>query len=201
MWEAGAARYSPPIDIERISSVKKKKLSYMINIILGLTVVILGVYAWSLPKEPETVYIEVPQDPIIETVYVEVEKETDYKPYYQSVAESITQDEIDLVAQITWLESGNQSLTGQKAVVEVIFNRVLHDRFPDTIYEVLSQDGQFSTWPNRSIAEPTEQVYEAIRQVLNESETVLDKDVLFFSRSGFRDRQTYEKIGGHVFCY
>lgn len=178
-----------------------KKLSYMMNIILGFAAAILGIYILSLPKEPEVMYIEVPQDPIIETVYVEVEKETDCKPYYQSIAESITQEEIDFVAQVTQLESGNQSLTGQKAVVEVIFNRVLDDQFPNTIYEVLSQDEQFSTWRNRSNAEPTEQVYEAIRQVLNESETVLDKDVLFFSTTGFKGRQTYEKIGGHVFCY
>lgn len=179
-----------------------KKLSYMMNIILGFgfAAALLGIYILSLPKEPEVIYIEVPQDPIVETVYVEVEKETDCTPYYRSIAESITQEEIDLVAQITWLESGNQSLTGQKAVVEVIFNRVLHDQFPNTIYEVLSQDGQFSTWQNRSIAEPTDQVYEAIRQVLNESETVLDKDVLFFSRNGFKQRETYEKIGDHVFC-
>ena len=177
-----------------------KKLSYAMNIILCLVAFCMGVMVLT-PKEPEVVYIEVPQDPIIETVYVEVEKETGCKPYYQSIADSITQEEIDLVAQIAWLESGNQSLTGQKAVVEVIFNRVLDERFPDTIYEVLSQGGQFSTWRNRYIAEPTQQIYDAIEQVLNESETVLDKDVLFFSTMGFKGRQTYEKIGGHVFCY
>lgn len=117
-----------------------KKLSYAMNIILCLVVFCMGATILA-PKEPEVMYIEVPQDPIIETIYVEIEKETDCKPYYQSIADSITQEEIDLVAQIAWLESGNQSLTGQKAVVEVIFNRVLDERFPDTIYEVLSQGG------------------------------------------------------------
>lgn len=190
----------PPVYIERYTMKKQTMIPYVACAILAVISILLwtelSVYA---NKEPEVVYIEVPQDPIIETVYVEVEKETDCKPYYKSIADTITDDEIELVAKITWLESGNQSLAGQKAVVEVIFNRVLHEQFPNSIYEVLSQGGQFSTWSNRSIAEPTEQVYEAIRQVLNESETILNKDVLYFSRNGGRTK--YEKIGDHVFCY
>lgn len=156
-------------------------------------------------KEPETVYIEVPQEPIIQTLYVEVEKgpETDCKPFYQAIIDVITDDDIENVAAITQLESGNQSLTGMKAVVEVIFNRVLDERFPDTIYGVLSQKDeyyQFSTWPYRSSANPTEKVYEAIRQVLNESEPILDSKVVYFSTSG-RNGTKYVTIGDHVFCY
>lgn len=166
------------------------------------TTLLSAIYISSIP-EPEPViqyeYIEIPQDPIIETVYVE--KEDGCTPYYQSIAETITQEEIDLVAKITWLEAGNQSMTGKRAVVEVIFNRVMASSFPDTIYDVIYQSGQFATAPNVANSKPTDEEYEAIRQVLNESEPILDGDVLFFSTMGFPNRTSYERIGGHTFCY
>lgn len=164
------------------------------------------IYISSIP-EPEPViqyeYIEIPQDPIIETVYVE--KEDGCTPYYQSIAETITQEEIDLVAKITWLEAGNQSMAGKRAVVEVIFNRVMANSFPNTIYDVIYQNNgtvwQFATAPNVENSKPTDEEYEAIRKVLNESEPILDGNVLFFSTMGFQNRTSYERIGGHTFCY
>lgn len=139
--------------------------------------------------------------PVVETVYIEIEKEDGCVPYYSDIANSITQDEIDLVAQITWLEAGNQSMTGKRAVVEVIFNRIVSDKFPNTVHDVIFQSGQFSTAKNISISKPTQEEYDAIDRVLNESEPILDTDVLFFSPNGFKNRTSYDRIGGHVFCY
>ena len=72
----------------------------------------------------------------------------------------LNESEKDLLARIVMLESGNQSDKGQQAVVEVIFNRIYSDEWPDTLYDVLSQKRQFSTWKNRNSkrAIPTEQV-------------------------------------------
>lgn len=44
---------------------------------------------------------------------------------------------------ITW-ESGNQPVSGQIAVGNVVLNRVASERFPDTIKDVIFQPGQFS---------------------------------------------------------
>ena len=54
-------------------------------------------------------------------------------------------DEIeqDMIARITMLEAGAEPDRGQQAVVEVILNRMYSDQFPDTVYEVLSQKGQW----------------------------------------------------------
>ena len=49
----------------------------------------------------------------------------------------------DLLAAIIYTEAGNQSQEGQVAVGSVVMNRVSSDSFPDTVSEVLNQEGQF----------------------------------------------------------
>ena len=99
------------------------------------------------------------------------------------------------------LESGNQSDKGQQAVVEVIFNRIYSDEWPDTLYDVLSQKRQFSTWKNRNSkrAIPTEQVKRNIELVLSGKTDILPMDTVYFSRGGENSR-VERIIGDHVFC-
>ena len=52
---------------------------------------------------------------------------------------TLTQEEIDLLAKIVWLESQGEPTEGQEAVVEVVFNRMASEKYPDTLYDVLSQ--------------------------------------------------------------
>lgn len=54
--------------------------------------------------------------------------------------------EMDYLERILALEAQGEPFEGQVAVVEVIFNRVLSDEYPDSVYKVLSQDGQFCSW-------------------------------------------------------
>ena len=41
----------------------------------------------------------------------------------------MTEEEIDLLAKILWVEARGESVEGQKAVVEVIFNRMVSEKF------------------------------------------------------------------------
>lgn len=52
---------------------------------------------------------------------------------------TLSPDETELLARIVWLESQGEPVKGQQAVVEVVFNRMRSDVYPDTLYEVLSQ--------------------------------------------------------------
>lgn len=115
----------------------------------------------------------------------------------------MTDEELDELAEILFLEAGNQSAEGQQAVVEVVFNRVLHSGFPDTVHDVLHQgEGtdvpQFSTISLLGTVTPTQAQYDAINEALY-GDTLTDPDVVFFSRSGENDR-VWRKIGDHVFC-
>lgn len=115
----------------------------------------------------------------------------------------MTPEEREELAAIVYLEAGNQSAEGQQAVVEVVFNRVLHSAFPDTVHDVL-HDGegtnipQFSTVYAIGSAEPTQAQYDAIDTALY-GDTILDADVVFFSRNGENDR-VWGRIGDHIFC-
>lgn len=115
---------------------------------------------------------------------------------------SLTDQEIDLLARIVWLEAGGEPVEGQEAVVEVIFNRMASDLYPDTLYDVLSQQNpvQFCSWRSRESAKPTEKEYQSIEQVLNGNTGILRNDTLYFSRKALTPRLD-QRIGGHSFCY
>ncbi len=143
------------------------------------------------------------ETPPIKIEYIEVPCQKEHKEtYYKAVSENITPEELELVAKIVYLEAGNQSLTGQRAVAEVIFNRVLSDKFPNTVSEVIFQKNpiQFSTAASLSKAAPTDEQYNAVETTLSTTDPILPPDVLFFSTYS-NWRTTYEQIGDHYFCY
>ena len=115
---------------------------------------------------------------------------------------TLSEDEIDLLARIVWLESCGEPQEGQEAVVEVIFNRMASELYPDTLYDVLSQQNpvQFCSWKNREIAEPTEKEYQSIYNVLEGKTNILRNDTLYFSTEPLTPNLD-KKIGGHSFCY
>lgn len=115
---------------------------------------------------------------------------------------TLTEEEIDLLARIVWLESCGEPVLGQEAVVEVVFNRMASDLYPDTLYDVLSQRNpvQFCSWKNRGTAEPTEKEYQSIYQVLNGNTSILRNDTMNFSTYPLTPNLDV-KIGGHSFCY
>ena len=115
----------------------------------------------------------------------------------------LTNEEIDLLAKILWLEARGETDNddlGQKAVVECILNRMIHWDFEGTLYEVLSRKNAFSTWRYRNTAEPTEVQYEVIEEVLSGETDILDLDVVYFSTEP-RNKYTARHIGNHFFNY
>lgn len=119
---------------------------------------------------------------------------------YEEIAACITDGEIETLARLLFLEAGNQSIEGQRAVIEVVFNRVLSNEFPNTIDEVVYAKNQFT--PARLIPSttPTEVQYDVIQTVLTDTETILDRGVVFFSQKQYND-YLYKQIGDHYFCY
>lgn len=111
-----------------------------------------------------------------------------------------TDEEIDLIAKIIWLESRGEDDIGEAAVFKVIINRLLSINFSDTIYEVLSDKNQFTTWKHINKAEPTEREYEIIEEVLNgEWDGLLSEEYVYFSRKPYNNKDVI-KIGNHYFC-
>lgn len=144
----------------------------------------------------QPVVVECPHEVIIEVPDVICSNEP--VAYYADIASAMTPEDWDLLEAVLHLEANNQSLTGQKAVVEVIFNRVRHPDFPDTIRDVLYQRGQFSTISRVGKAEPNATQHDAIVAVLNETVPMMPGDVVFFATKPVNGT-FYERIGGHYF--
>jgi spore germination cell wall hydrolase CwlJ-like protein len=130
---------------------------------------------------------------------VEVQKTEKKKESENKWNISLSHEEIDLLAKIVWIECRGESDKGQQAVIEVIFNRMIHESFNGTLYEVLSKKRQFSSWKSRNKAEPTDKEYKNIYIVLNGESEILDLDTVYFSTSP-RNKNITIHIGGHYFC-
>lgn len=115
---------------------------------------------------------------------------------------SLTDEEIDLLAKIVWLEANGEPVEGQEAVVEVVLNRMASDLYPDTLYDVLSQNNpvQFVSWKRRDKAHPTETEYQSIYNVLNGNTNLLRNDTMNFSTYPLTSNLDV-KICCHYFCY
>lgn len=134
-----------------------------------------------------------------------------YTEKYEALAEetkvnrwgiTLTSEEVDLLAKIVMLEAGGESVEGQEAVVEVIFNRMVDECFQGSLEEVLSKKGQFSTWTSRNKAEPTDEVYTSIDSVLRGYSDILPYETVYFraKRCGnYKSSKQQCTIGGHYF--
>lgn len=158
---------------------------FMVAVLSGIT------YVW---PEPEIIY-----ETVYKPVYIyQTEKCEHPEPAYKNI--TMTDDEYHLLAALVKEEAGGESFTGQRAVVEVVFNRILDPRFPDTVTEVIMQKNQFSVAHKLHKSNPTQEQYDAIDATLRCVEPVMTKDVLFFASITMK-RPLYETIGGHNFYY
>lgn len=112
---------------------------------------------------------------------------------------NLSEEEKNLLASILWVEARGEGIIGEQAVCEVVLNRVYSNLFPNTLYEVLSQSGQFSSWNLKGSAIPGDMEYTAIENVLNGTSESTTIDTLYFSTSPQNNNIT-TVIGNHYFC-
>ena len=72
-----------------------------------------------------------------------------------------------LLCKIAQAEAGNQSKETKKYIIKTVLNRVDSDLFPNTVEEVIYQDGQFSPVSNGTfdLNEPTQECWDALEEV------------------------------------
>ncbi len=70
----------------------------------------------------------------------------------QNEAVAATVDDVTLLAALIQCEAGNEPYEGQLAVGAVVMNRVKSGRYPNSIYEVIYQSGQFPPARSGSVA-------------------------------------------------
>lgn len=141
---------------------------------------------------------------------VETEEPVDETPVearYAAIAESISQKEKGLMAMVVYHESRGEPHDGQRAVAEVILNRTLSEKFPDTVEEVIYQKYnntyQFVCAPaltTAPIKEPDAlaNCFDVVNEVLAEEEYAVPAHYYFFS-TGSTKAADHIKIGHHTF--
>ena len=114
---------------------------------------------------------------------------------YGSLSEEYYYDDLELLACLVWAEAGNQDLKGKQLVADVVLNRMYDPRFPDTISDVIYQQGQFYREGDPRLTKAfynvTDECFEAVkREALGEER--IDPRVFFYC-AGFYSQ--YGEIG------
>lgn len=112
---------------------------------------------------------------------------------------SIPEEDIELIALVTMAEAEGECEQGKRLVIDTILNRVDHERFPDTIRDVVYQKNQFtSMWNGRvNRCEVRDDIYQL---VLEELHSRTDNDVIFFRTGRYSSYGTpMFKVEHHYF--
>lgn len=105
--------------------------------------------------------------------------------------------EMELLERVVEAEAGNQGLIGKRLVVAVIYNRVESEKFPNSIYEVLTSPGQFSTVWNGAV-DKMEVSEETRTAILLELSHRTDNEILYFNCGPCSGKYAYT-YKGHKF--
>lgn len=115
-------------------------------------------------------------------------------------AKEYSEDDLYVLSHVICGEAEGCGVDMKKSVGSVVLNRVDDDRFPNTISEVVFQEGQYScTWDGNYYREPSAETIQIARELL-ENGSAIDKSVVwqaeFVQGSGI-----YDQIGHMYFCY
>lgn len=117
-----------------------------------------------------------------------------------------SQRDLQCLAEALYFEARGEGAQGQRAVAEVILNRVDHPRFPKTVCGVVNQRGQFTYNKNARIREKgtfarVQKV--AIAALSGAPRTLTDGATYFHTRavkpSWSRRFERTTRIGSHIF--
>lgn len=163
--------------------------SIVLGLILGTTFGLMGMFSREVNRPTNKVVIMPIIEPIEEEyiatrcLYVEAENEPIIEPIEvvePDVVEEKVYDELEYLACCVEAEAGNQGMLGKRLVCDVILNRVDSADFPNTITEVINQDGQFSVVSNGSInrVSVSDETFNACKLELIER---TDSEILYFT--------------------
>ena len=121
-------------------------------------------------------------------------------------ATQISQRDLQCLAEALYFEARGEGAQGQRAVAEVILNRVDHPRFPKTVCGVVNQRGQFTYNKNARIREKGTfaRVQKVAHAALSGAPRTLTDGATYFHTGGVKpswsrrfERTT--RIGSHIF--
>lgn len=117
-----------------------------------------------------------------------------------SNAQAYTEDDLYILEHVIAGECNDCGWYMKISVGSVVLNRVADDRFPDTIAEVVFQEGQYAcTWDGNYYKEPNANTKEAALYLL-ENGSQLDPSVVWQAEF-VQGNGVYDQIENMYFCY
>lgn len=90
-----------------------------------------------------------------------------------------TADDLELLARVIRQEAGSNKLD-ELLVASVVMNRVASDLFPNTVIDVINQEGQYASADNLYDADPTDSDWDSAKRVLS-GEFAIPSNILYQS--------------------
>lgn len=162
--------------------------------------------------EEESVYVQ-PTPIVHEPVENIVETVEDSLVHSDPLPDkTYTDEELDILALIVYQEAGGDGVSDdtRRLVAQVFLNRVNDSRFPDSFYEVATEERQYGrlywtgiVWPDRASsqaeAHAVERAYRIAQEVLEADEPVCPEGVIF--QAEFVQGDIYAEQDGMYFCF
>lgn len=127
---------------------------------------------------------------------------------YFSPGGGFSADELLLIAQVVQEEAKGKDVEARAAVANVIYNRLISSKYPNSVENVIFQKNQFSVADDenelRSVV-PIDKTIQAVKQIFVEGNRFLPEDVLYFRKStkgtNWSKHTYYATFGGNSFFY
>lgn len=116
--------------------------------------------------------------------------------------EPIDKEDLELLAHLIFAEAGSDWCKDEMlyGVGSVVLNRIASEYYPNNMYDVIYQRGQYAcTWNGHIKKEPNERAYRIAEDLLRNGST-LPENVLFQAQFKQGDG-VYVKIQNMYFCY
>ena len=159
-------------------------------------------------QEPQTIVIECQHSDPITVRVLPTPYEVEDDIVEETVAgkySAITMSDAEraIVALTVYHEARGEGTDGMRAVLEVILNRVLSERWPSTATAVIYAPGQFAVASYLKTANINEldklaQAFSLVDEVLSETEYILPDDYVYFATSKVNGKD-FIQIGNHYF--
>lgn len=132
------------------------------------------------------------------SVLLDAEEVEEPVPYY-----NVTKYERELLERLVYHEGNTESIECQKAIASVVFNRLYdeHNRFGNSIEEVIYAPGQFTVASYLFEDEPTETNKEAVDWVIWNGPSIDEKIQFFRSKYYFSWVEPAMNIDNTYFSY
>jgi len=123
-------------------------------------------------------------------------------PDVKEDVKTYTDEELNMLSRIIFAEAGSDWITDehQLAVGSVVLNRMADSRFPNTMKDVIFQEGQYAcTWDGNYYKDPNERAVNNAKYLLENGVTI-PSNVVWQSQEK-QGKGLWKKIQNHYFCY